>query len=90
MISPVSFKGSYKVDSKDPKTFAAFEKYALNKEFKPGVSITLKMKKAEDYESFKFLNQKELTLTVPDNMDLDVEAYCKRNGIEFTKLDNQN
>ena len=89
MISPVSFKGTYKVNNKDSKAFAAFEKYALNKEFKPGVSITIKMKKAEDYESFKFRNQQEMTLTVPDNMDLDVEAYCKRYGIEFTKLDNQ-
>lgn len=88
MISPVSFTGTYKVNNQNPNSFNAFEKYALNKEFKEGVKITYKMRKAEDFESFKIRNQKEITLTVPDKMDKDVETYCARHGIEFTKLDN--
>ena len=88
MISPITFAGSYKTDNKNQETFKKFEKYAFNKEFKPGVSITYKMRKAEDFESFDYRNQKEIILTVPDEMDSDVEKYCARHGIEFTKLDN--
>ena len=89
MISPVSFTGTYKVDSRNFDSFNSFQKYAHNKEFKTGVSVTYKSKKAEDHESFKSRSINEIILTVPDEMDKDVERYCKRYGINFIKNNSQ-
>jgi len=89
MITPVAFSGTYKVDSRNLESFNCFQKYAHNKEFKNGVSVTYKSRKAEDHESFKSRNLKEIILTVPDEMDMDVERYCIKHGIEFNKVENK-
>ena len=90
MLSPISFTSTYKVSNQKPNTnvrFNAFKNYA-DKTAKSEY-FTYTVFKKETTEA-NFLTKSEPktqeTLIVPDNLDKDVEDFCKSHGIKFEKL----
>ena len=85
MISPISFSGTYKVNSQNPNSFSKFYNYALDKEYEDGVRTILKEDIVERENNGGFCCKVEQTLIVPDYMDLGVENFCANNGIKNKK-----
>ena len=84
MISKVSLGSTYKVQYNSNDKNANFEKFSAfgDYPYTEGSLMTLKDKfKRDNYFA-------ERILIVPDSQDKDVEAYCKRYGIEFVKHTN--
>ena len=92
MIQPISFKSSYLVKgSKNQiqrKKFFQFQRYCsriVNTAYGSSVSsICEKTKNKKDpYKEF-------ILLSVPDEMDLRIEKYCRGNDISYKKYSNKN
>lgn len=86
MVSAISFTGTYKVNNQDKNSFSLFQKYALDKEHENGAATRFKDKFVPN-NSGSFDYMAEQILIVPDYMDVDVETFCKNNGISYKKYD---
>ena len=84
MVSKVSFGSTYKVQYNSADKKSDFEKFQAFGDYPhtEGSIMTIKDK----FTGYNY--SAERMLIVPDEQDKDVEAYCKRYGIEFTKRTN--
>ena len=90
MISPVSFKSTYKVNNQNPNSnvrFNVFRSYAEQMAKSTYFADTIYKKETVKKSFFGSLPAKEEeTLIVSDETDKSVEDFCKQNGIKFEKL----
>lgn len=86
MTSSISFKGTYVVDNQNPRSFAKFSSFALDKEKEYGVKTILKDKVTSNGKFGNINYKAKQILIVPDRMDTDVETFCANKGISYKKL----
>ena len=88
-VSNISFGSTYKASNKNniQYEYAQFRGYAMDKAEECEGVVSGYEDKVEERPPYNFTST--TTMIVPDNMDRSVETFCKRNGIKFTKMTNE-
>ena len=84
MISKISFGSTYKVKYTSTDSSENFDKFQAfsDYQYKNNAHMILK----DEFKNYTYFAER--TLVVPDSDDVNVEEYCKNNGIKFTKYTN--